>query len=324
MFDIWSMLYATLLLASNGFAPCTIPLALFLGCGFPQAWWTFFFSQYTKFQLIAFWMPLAAAVTYWVNGSLLLILDCWLRPEVLEKFKIQKGKRFDQKLLRKVAMNIICGQCVTLVYAICCGLLPNDFILYVRHEPELPTGREALLHLAGMIFFNEVTFFYGHWAMHQKIGRFNLYAMVHKQHHEFTSPIGLTASYCHPVEMLVSNVLPLTFGAFFFHVHTYSILVWVVFAVLGTQAHHSGYRMPWVFGIEHQPNFHDYHHEKFNSNFGNMGILDTLHGTDKEWHKYLKERGENKEHTLAWFILRTWSVGVVGCGVVSHFAGEAR
>ena len=36
-----------------------------------------------------------------------------------------------------------------------------------------------------------------------------------------------------------------------------------------------------------RPNFHDYHHEKFKVNYGNVGILDMLHGTDKMYQDHL-------------------------------------
>jgi hypothetical protein len=44
--------------------------------------------------------------------------------------------------------------------------------------------------------------------------------------------------------------------------------MWTIFAVLGTMTHHCGYDWPWMWYVDHQPNFHDYHHEKFNVNFG--------------------------------------------------------
>jgi hypothetical protein len=53
-----------------------------------------------------------------------------------------------------------------------------------------------------------------------------------------------------------------------------------------SQVHHSGYRMPWAFGPDEQPGFHDFHHEKFKCNYGNLGILDALHGTSNLWFEH--------------------------------------
>ena len=90
------------------------------------------------------------------------------------------------------------------------------------------------------------------------------------------------ASYCHPVEMLISNVLPLTGGMLFCNSHLFTGMSWAAFAVLGTQTHHCGYRWPWTPAFDHQPDFHDYHHKKFNTNYGLTGWCDAIHGTDRE------------------------------------------
>ncbi len=39
-----------------------------------------------------------------------------------------------------------------------------------------------------------------------------LYKYVHKKHHEWTAPIGWVAVYAHPVEHIISNMLPPVMG----------------------------------------------------------------------------------------------------------------
>ena len=51
--------------------------------------------------------------------------------------------------------------------------------------------------------------------------------------------------------------------------------------LMSTLNAHSGYHFPLL----PSPEFHDYHHLKFNQNFGVLGILDSLHGTDSMWLK---------------------------------------
>ncbi len=41
-----------------------------------------------------------------------------------------------------------------------------------------------------------------------------LYKYVHKRHHEWTAPIGWVAVYAHPVEHIISNMLPPVMGEF--------------------------------------------------------------------------------------------------------------
>mmetsp|Transcript_109176 Transcript_109176/g.250467 ORF Transcript_109176/g.250467 Transcript_109176/m.250467 type:complete len:185 (-) Transcript_109176:55-609(-) len=146
----------------------------------------------------------------------------------------------------------------------------------LRVERATPSHLEMALHMAFSVFVNEVTFFYGHWLFHANK---TLYKKFHKVHHEFTAPNALAAVYCHPVELIVSDFLPLGAGIFLFRAHYVTGLIWILAAVLGTQTHHCGYRWPWIPGHGHQPNFHDVHHEKFNVNYGNLRFLDMIHGT---------------------------------------------
>lgn len=39
----------------------------------------------------------------------------------------------------------------------------------------------------------------------------------------------------------------------------------------------------------HRPQFHDYHHAKFSCNYGNLGWLDAIHGTDAQYQEEIKK-----------------------------------
>jgi methylsterol monooxygenase len=106
--------------------------------------------------------------------------------------------------------------------------------------------------------------------------------------------VGLVAAYCHPFEMLLANVIPLFVGIILMNSHIYTLIVWVIFAILGTQTHHCGYDWPWM-KLDHQPSFHDFHHQRFTANYGNIGWLDWFHGTDKKYRVHLKKLEKARE-----------------------------
>jgi len=312
--DPWSVLAALIQLAAVGFSPLCVPLVVFINFGFRQEWWTQLHAAgHTEWEATSIWLPAIAIVTYWLNGGMLLLVDRFVRPDVLQQFKIQADKSFDQQKLCKVCKNILVGQFFVIVpYAYACALLGKYTPLGVQFPAELPSGRRMFVETLLFILFDELVFFYSHWALHSKIFGVNLYTWIHKIHHEFTAPIGLVASYCHPIEMLVSNALPLTFGAAVFKAHAYSIMVWTMFAVLGTQFHHCGYRWSWVSPLDHNPDFHDFHHQKFTCNYGLLGWLDLLHGTSKPFLEHQQKLGKKKVHPVGGAISGGMAVALLG------------
>jgi len=63
--------------------------------------------------------------------------------------------------------------------------------------------------------------------------------------------------------------------------HLAVMVVWFSLAVLNTTVTHSDYHLPFL----PSPEAHDFHHLRFNENFGVLGVLDFFHGTDKTFRQ---------------------------------------
>ncbi|ORZ40449.1 hypothetical protein BCR44DRAFT_1425079 [Catenaria anguillulae PL171] len=124
----------------------------------------------------------------------------------------------------------------------------------------------------GLLYFQYVLFYFTHRLFHWR----PLYQRFHKKHHEFTAPIGLAATYAHPLEHIISNLTPVMGGPAFFGLHPFTALVWLTFAIQSTIHHHSGYEL-WGWPSARK---HDWHHYSFIYQFGVSGLLDKALGTE--------------------------------------------
>nr|XP_060621505.1 fatty acid hydroxylase domain-containing protein 2 [Anolis sagrei ordinatus]XP_060621506.1 fatty acid hydroxylase domain-containing protein 2 [Anolis sagrei ordinatus]XP_060621507.1 fatty acid hydroxylase domain-containing protein 2 [Anolis sagrei ordinatus]XP_060621508.1 fatty acid hydroxylase domain-containing protein 2 [Anolis sagrei ordinatus]XP_060621509.1 fatty acid hydroxylase domain-containing protein 2 [Anolis sagrei ordinatus]XP_060621510.1 fatty acid hydroxylase domain-containing len=216
---------------------------------------------------------LTSGLVFWGFNGILLIADMTGKPRFITQYRIQLGKNdpVDREKLRKailtVAFNMIFISLPMVIF-----LLP---VMKWRSEPchlQLPTFHWFIFEVAIFTLVDEILFYYSHRLVHHPF----LYKHIHKKHHEWTAPIGIVSVYAHPVEHVVSNMLPVIAGPVLLGSHVTSITVWLCLALLATSVSHCGYHLPFL----PSPEFHDFHHLKFNQCYGVLGVLDRLHGTD--------------------------------------------
>jgi len=229
-------------------------------------------------------------IPYLLHGLLLLPLEVWSPAiEAATPYKIQPTKRIDvtripRMLCEELAHFVFIGGAYVL--ALAHVMVVSNGTRGVRFEGPLPSFSERIWMMFALLVLNEFLFYYAHWALHQG----SLYKRIHKQHHEFTAPFALAALHAHPIEFVLADLIPFTAGFVVFRPHIFFVHMWFVGACLGTQTHHSGYRLPWIAGFDEQPDFHDFHHQRFSCCYGNLGWFDKLHGTNKMFTEYRRKQ----------------------------------
>ncbi|XP_025056787.1 fatty acid hydroxylase domain-containing protein 2 [Alligator sinensis] len=212
-------------------------------------------------------------LVFWCVNGVYMVADVTGKPNFITRYRIQLGKNdpVDTKKLLQAVRTVLFN-----LFFISVPLVVLTFpIVKWWGDPcreELPTFRWVLIELLIFGLVEEILFYYSHRLFHHPL----LYKHIHKKHHEWTAPVSVVALYSHPVEHLLSNTLPVLFGPILLRSHITSTMLWVCIALAVTSISHCGYHLPFL----PSPEFHDFHHLKFNQCYGVVGILDYLHGTD--------------------------------------------
>ncbi|XP_044133823.1 fatty acid hydroxylase domain-containing protein 2 [Bufo gargarizans] len=242
---------------------------------FWQAQWGKLHNYFGGNELVLYFLGVVIipSLSFWMYNAILMMIDLTGKPNFLTQYKIQIGKNdpVDPEKLKHAVKVVLFNQFFL--------SFPMVFLMYPflkwKGNPcgtELPTFHWVLLELSVFAMVEEILFFYSHRLLHHP----SLYKQIHKKHHEWTAPIGVVSLYAHPVEHILSNMLPSIAGPMLMGSHVTTIMLWFSLALFVTTISHCGYHLPFL----PSPEFHDFHHLKFTQCYGVLGILDRLHGTD--------------------------------------------
>ena len=169
----------------------------------------------------------------------------------------------------------------------------------------LPSLLEVITHVAASLFIDETLFYWGHRALHHPL----LYSRFHKLHHRFYVPVGFSAEYFHPVDNLISNVIPLIAGPLLLGSHMITFWILTIVRVAEALDSHCGYDFWWspfrYFPFRPSAEVHDFHHSANSGNYGGMMLIwDWLCGTDAAYKtKGFLPSGKVTKNRVCWRVL---------------------
>lgn len=217
------------------------------------------------------------AAAYWGSGMALLVAEKLMPQGLIARYKIQPNRSVGVQELLKLLKLVLGNQAGLLLLYL--GVRKIRSAKIDAHCQEIvdrpvPGWRQVALEYIFNLLTFEVVFYILHWALHQRVW----YKRIHKVHHEFKAPLGLCSEYAHPVELILSNVVPGAIGPLITGAHPLSTWIFLVGSIFMTNVHHSGFIWPW-YPFNSWTMFHDYHHANFYDQFGVVGLMDRLFKT---------------------------------------------
>lgn len=206
-------------------------------------------------------------VLYWSVGGLFTLFDlCGVSSNFLQKYRWHTRTPPRWGTLLVDAASVLFNQ---FIVTLPLGMLAHKWFSNNIGTDMSWSGYAG--YFLGLLFIEEALFYYSHRLLHTKW----FYDKVHYWHHRYVEPVALMAISAHPVEHLLSNVLPLVVGPIVLQTPCRVTKLWIAIATVNGILAHCGYHL----GFKVKGGSHDLHHRFRTGNYGVIGLFDYLHGT---------------------------------------------
>jgi len=238
---------------------------------------------YLQETLGPFGVFLAAYMTmaglYGLGGLLFYFVD---KYRVLDAYKIQPGKYATDAEYIHCMKNLLFNY---LIFILPIGVVTFPLTRFLGMSSSLPLPSistwafHVFLCLVGEDFF--------HYWIHRYLHTPWAYKFIHKEHHHYLAPFGLSATFSHPVEIMMEGVATFL-PVLLLRPHFFTFYSWFIIRQLDAVYTHCGYELPVLNLVEKIPfyggvTFHDYHHKAFTCNYASrFTYLDVMFKTFRD------------------------------------------
>jgi len=246
---------------------------------------------YDEHMFFVFASWLVPTLTFWMVNGLLYIIYHF---QLFEEHKIQKAKWPDRALVKACLRDLVVNHFIIRPFASYYLYYVNKYFGMQVNGP-IPSWQTICVQIFASIMIMDFLFYWSHRFLHHRL----IYKYIHKQHHEFKTTIGIASEYAHPIEGVISNIIPTIIGPILQGAHLYVFLLWLFIRELETLDAHSGFKFPFspfnFIPFQGGADRHDFHHSHNVGNFGAFFIFwDWLCGTDVSYTNWKQKEKKIK------------------------------
>lgn len=240
----------------------------------------------------SYYLILTYQTVFWICNILMLIIELY-DFQIIDQYRIQKNKpklRFQPTIVRLIIKETIIHQISIFLFVPLLYYVLNYFGHVELYGPR-PGWLTIFYHQFLFILSEDTLFFWTHYLFHTRW----LYQHIHKKHHVYKQPTGVTAVLSDPIESVQTQFAMWFMPVFLGQTHVVTLSIWLGLRAYQTFCAHSGYNFPYITTQYWLPELmpgaiaHDFHHEHGKWNYGSFfSVWDQLMGTHRLTSKYQK------------------------------------